>query len=831
MRYNFGIDYFTKSCYEWINCDFEKYWEDKMELNVDQIRIVNSKPNGHVLVKGVAGSGKTTVAVSKLPMLVNHYLDKNEKILFVTYNKTLIQYTNYLMKDMDIQGNLFFEFDAAKQLFIRTIDSIITYYGGRLKINRKLASSIQIRDKLLQAIEIIKKKYGQLELISRKNYTFLNEEIDWLKSCSYIERETYLNVDRVGRMSKGENRYRLQKASVERNAIFDIYLCYEQLMEREGLIDYKTNALMVLKAFREGKLQPDSYRHIIVDESQDLTRVQLEIIKYLYQSEQENSSIMFIADISQSIYTQSWLSGQSFKSIGFDMSGKSNILSKNYRTTFEIAQAAYSLIEKDDAIKQNDIFVKPSAIDRHGDAPYYKHYDNVTNEAEAIADRIKVMSERYALRDIVVVAATRGCLDGIKDILLKKGILAEIYRKTDDDFDEDVIRMFTLHSVKGLEFPVLFIACINEGILPYSEENVSIGRRLLYVGMTRAKQELYLSSSEKQSRFIDEMDKNLLCTEDVEFSPLYRVNISEYLFVDKLRNIHSREEAVRQWFIRELITKKQYLSSNIDIEYPVQHFSERGFVDIVVFADDDEGRKPFIMVEVKQPGEDMDRALKQLRSYASCSPSVKYTVVTDGVTVFIEKVSNNGYVPVKSLPVYEKKESNLYEKYEYLNWINKKHYSYEINIEDKNEIIIKDIDNREVVACDGYTAINVIGEVAAGALKYANRENVGTYSLPSLFTSNKEKPFMLKVAGDSMINFQINDGDYVIIKSQDFAVNGDIVVAGRLGENEVTLKQYCNFDGTIGLMPGNPKYQPIMVPENQLFVNGILVGVLSRKNL
>lgn len=272
----------------------KKYWEDKMELNVDQIRIVNSKPNGHVLVKGVAGSGKTTVAVSKLPMLVNHYLDKNEKILFVTYNKTLIQYTNYLMKDMDIQGNLFFEFDAAKQLFIRTIDSIITYYGGRLNINRKLASSIQMKDKLLQAIEIIKKNYGQLELISRKNYSFLNEEIDWLKSCSYIERETYLNVDRVGRMSKGENRYRLQKASVERNAIFDIYLCYEQLMEREGLIDYKTNALMVLEAFREGKLQADSYRHIIVDESQDLTRVQLEIIKYLYQSEQENSRMIFL---------------------------------------------------------------------------------------------------------------------------------------------------------------------------------------------------------------------------------------------------------------------------------------------------------------------------------------------------------------------------------------------------------------------------------------------------------------------------------------------------------------------------------------------------------
>lgn len=489
-----------------------------MELNVDQIRIVNNKPNGHVLIKGVAGSGKTTVAVSKLPMLINHYLDKNEKILFVTYNRTLIQYTNYLMRDMNIQNNLFFEFDASKQLFVKTIDAVINFYAGKLVPYRKTAESPQMREALLRAIEIIHDKYNQLELISPKNYIFLNEEIDWLKSCRYIERETYLNVDRVGRMSKGENRYRLQKASVERNAIFDTYICYEQMMEREGLIDYKTKALKVLEALRDGKLKPELYRHIIVDESQDLTRVQLEIIKYLYQSDKENSSIMFIADVAQSIYVQSWLSGQSFKSIGFDMSGKSNILSKNYRTTYEIAQAAYSLIEKDDTIKENDIFVQPLAIDRHGEAPYYKHYDTVVQEAEAIADRIKKMSERYELRDIVVVAVTKGCLKNIQDILLKKGVPAVIYKK-EDDFDENVIRLFTLHSVKGLEFPVILIACINEGVLPYSKENISIGRRLLYVGMTRAKQELYLSSSGKQSRFITELDKGLLCTDDTEFSP------------------------------------------------------------------------------------------------------------------------------------------------------------------------------------------------------------------------------------------------------------------------------------------------------------------------
>ena len=80
-----------------------------MELNIDQLRIVNLKPNGHCLVKGVAGSGKTTVAVNRIPHLINHYLEAGEKILILTYNKTLINYTKYMMDYVDLQENLFFQ--------------------------------------------------------------------------------------------------------------------------------------------------------------------------------------------------------------------------------------------------------------------------------------------------------------------------------------------------------------------------------------------------------------------------------------------------------------------------------------------------------------------------------------------------------------------------------------------------------------------------------------------------------------------------------------------------------------------------------------------------
>lgn len=84
---------------------------------------------------------------------------------------------------------------------------------------------------------------------------------------------------------------------------------------------------------------------------------------------------MFICDTAQSIYSHSWLiKGRSFKSIGFDMTGKSNSLSKNYRTTTQIAEAAYSLIENDKNIVENENFVQPLLIDRQGEYPVCRYF-------------------------------------------------------------------------------------------------------------------------------------------------------------------------------------------------------------------------------------------------------------------------------------------------------------------------------------------------------------------------------------------------------------------------------------------------------------------------
>ena len=800
-----------------------------MELNVEQKRIVDMKPAGHCLVKGVAGSGKTTVAVYRIPTLINHYLVQGEKVLILTYNKTLINYTEYLVKETNIQKNMFFEEDDLQAIEIRTIDSMISRYARKISPSVEIAKASQIREIMLQAIHTVQKKYGMDTVIQGKNIQFLTEEIQWIKSCKYVEREIYQNADRTGRMSIGENHFRLLKNSTTRDAIFDLFLTYDSILQAKGLTDFQSNALLVLDAFEKGRLHPKKYTHIIVDESQDFTRVQLELVKYLYHDEKPYSSIMFVADAAQSIYIHSWLSNQSFKSVGFDMSGKSNILSKNYRTTYEIAQAAYSLIQKDNNLSRNDNFVEPTAIERHGDRPLLAEFNNQTEEASFIAKKIKALSTQYALRDMVILGSTKVYLEQLKEYLLKHGIDAAVFDKAKGNFEKEQVKLYTLHSIKGLEFPVVFIAGMNQGILPFSEEQIPLGRRLLYVGMTRAKEQLYMTCGGKPSMYIGEIDHSLLRSSDTGLSAFYKVPVEKYCFKEKIQNINSKEEMVRQWFIQELEKHFNYPESMIKIEYPVQKFSSAGFVDIVAHTYIDGKIEPFILVETKQPDENLERAMKQLQSYVSCIPSTKYAVITDGYHTKITEYNGTTFTEVSELPVFKENLGNRYYTFTYSDLKKKTSYLYKINLEDRQDRIVKNCDTKEVICDTEYKKIPVCGEVAAGTLHDAMEERRGYLFLPQEFVNISKECFLLKVSGDSMIDFDINNGDMVVVCRQNFADIGDIVVAGDCRTGEATLKKYYPCGKQVTLAPGNNRYQPISIDTEYIFINGIVIGVLKQK--
>jgi len=128
------------------------------------------------------------------------------------------------------------------------------------------------------------------------------------------------------------------------------------------------------------------------------------------------------------------------------------------------------------------------------------------------------------------------------------------------------------------------------------------------------------------------------------------------------------------------------------------------------------------------------------------------------------------------------------------------------------------------------TEVPVISKISAEN-SIDDAENIEDYfPLPLDFIqgdSKDEKYFMLKVRGDSMINTGILDGDYVIVREQAFAFNGEIIVA--LIEDSATVKRYYKEKGFIKLQPENPFLDELIFKdENDVKVLGKVISVIRR---
>lgn len=103
-------------------------------------------------------------------------------------------------------------------------------------------------------------------------------------------------------------------------------------------------------------------------------------------------------------------------------------------------------------------------------------------------------------------------------------------------------------------------------------------------------------------------------------------------------------------------------------------------------------------------------------------------------------------------------------------------------------------------------AIPLVGRIAAGNPILADQVVEDAYSIPRRFTGSGEM-FMLQVSGDSMIEAAIWDGDWVVVRRQNSAVNGEIVAA--MIDGEATVKEFSKVDGHLWLLPHNSSYAPI----------------------
>jgi len=133
----------------------------------------------------------------------------------------------------------------------------------------------------------------------------------------------------------------------------------------------------------------------------------------------------------------------------------------------------------------------------------------------------------------------------------------------------------------------------------------------------------------------------------------------------------------------------------------------------------------------------------------------------------------------------------------------------------------------ELVPQSGGASIHhlpVLGEIAAGGPIEAYADASETLSVPEILAPGGDA-YILRVRGDSMVDAHIADGDFVVIRPQQNARDGDIVVA-QVEENAVTLKRFYREKDRIRLQPANEAYAPQFYPEVR--IQGKLIGVIRR---
>lgn len=119
--------------------------------------------------------------------------------------------------------------------------------------------------------------------------------------------------------------------------------------------------------------------------------------------------------------------------------------------------------------------------------------------------------------------------------------------------------------------------------------------------------------------------------------------------------------------------------------------------------------------------------------------------------------------------------------------------------------------------------VPLVGNIAAGEPILAEENIEDTITLPTEIVGDAPS-FMLSVRGDSMIEAGINDGDYIVVKEQPVANNGDIVVA--IVDDGATVKRFYKESNAIRLQPENSSMDPIIV--NDCSICGIVVAVFRR---
>jgi superfamily I DNA/RNA helicase/mRNA-degrading endonuclease RelE of RelBE toxin-antitoxin system len=444
---------------------------------------------GPTLLKGGPGTGKSTIALYRVRTLVETLRQQGlqePRILFTTYTNALIRSSEQLLQQLLGDDSRYVEVQTADRL----VRSIITQLGQQ----KSLINETELGELLLQAYKEAQfpgdtaQQRTQRQAIERLGFDYVQQEIQQVIVAQQIETyAAYANAARVGR--------RVALNKMQRQALWALYIRLQQLLMEAQKEMFEQQRARAERAITSGEVTV-RYDAVIVDEAQDLDP---SVLRLLVQLCQETKYLFITADANQSIYGSHFRWTQIHEELHFR--GHTAVLHTNYRSTQEIGEAAQHYL----AGGALDSTPTERQYTYHGPLPIMRKIFNEQDEAQLLASYLSAAARTYQLPlDACAILCPNERAGRALAVALGRYDIDAMYMPGQQlDLGQPSVKIITLNSAKGLEFPIVALAGLHKAgkylhrtqyATPEEEqEMLALERRLLFVGMTRAMRALLVA--------------------------------------------------------------------------------------------------------------------------------------------------------------------------------------------------------------------------------------------------------------------------------------------------------------------------------------------------
>ncbi|HEY7347225.1 MAG TPA: UvrD-helicase domain-containing protein [Ktedonobacterales bacterium] len=472
--------------------DLLRYKEGKLvefllKLSPEQERFVtwSITASGPTLVKGGPGSGKSTVALYRVRELLRVLRAEGQpqpRILFTTYTNALVTFSRQLLKSL--LG------DDVARVEVRTADSLAGEIAGANK-QTHMARPADLRQVTRQAIRAASfegnalQKQAQVKTINALDLDYLIEEIsDVIEARQLTSLDAYLAAPRPGRTQPLND--------IQRRAVWSVREAFLAGLRQAGILTWQQLRSRAEEIVRSGG-GLRRFDAVIIDEAQDLDPSLLRLLIALCRAP---NRLFVTADANQSIYRSGFRWSDVHEDLQFK--GRTGLLRVNYRSTREIGEAAHSYLG-DDLLDSE----QAESYQHNGPQPAMRAVANQLEELDLLARFFPAAAReaRLGLGACAILCPTKDAGQSIATDLCKRGLEATFMNGRDLDLTRRGIKVLTLKSAKGLEFPVVALAGFVGGPYPARrsamteddwDDLLAKERRTVFVSMTRAMRALLI---------------------------------------------------------------------------------------------------------------------------------------------------------------------------------------------------------------------------------------------------------------------------------------------------------------------------------------------------